>query len=287
MKHAVEKWSLILGALFIVGPLAWLLTGTLHGPDGGHTTSPLLSNSPVAGLLRALVGLGLAAAVGWVVARRVTVGWGLFCTGMVLAWAAWGTGTVDGVLRVSPEKSTLWSLAVEGLVLAIPAVAIGWWITRSHTDHESSAFADRYDRPVNPVALNGGAVVVSLLGGLLGAWLVAQNTLKGQTVLAAAVGAAFAGMAASSAGSFSLSRPHPAALVAGIVLLAVAGPALGAMLGPNGTSLVMAANGGSLFAPARVMPLDWIAGAFLGVPVGLSLLGSLVEPPAHHPHRGS
>lgn len=275
MAQALLKWSLILGALLLVGPLAWLMTGTLHGPDGGHDTTPLLSVSPVWGFTRALIALGLAGGAGWAVMKKVTPAWGLFTTGMVLAWAAWGTGSIDALVRVSPEKGTLWVLAVEGVLLAAPAVALAWALTR----HVASGAepADRRFGRKGPSRLAGDGIGfgIALIAGIVASWAVAQNTLKGQTVAAAAMGGILAGVVVT--GGIGSLRPRPAALVAGVAALAFAGPALGAVFESSAVGLVQAANGGALAPPARVLPLDWIAGAFLGVPVGLSLLGSIME----------
>jgi len=43
---------------------------------------------------------------------------------------------------------------------------------------------------------------------------------------------------------------------------------------------VGAAIGGDLFTLAMPMPLDWLAGAFWGIPIGLSWAESMVEKPA-------
>lgn len=277
MKQGAIKWTLVLGALLAAGPVAWLLTGTLRGADGARDATPLLSISPAMGVVKGLIAIGLAAAVGYGVAVKVTARYGVFCAGLVLAWAAWGTGNIDAILRVTPERAALWRLAVEGLILGVPAAAAGWFIMNREPvvrdEEESATRFRRLGAGASPWALDGAALGVTLVAAVLAAWLVAQNTLKGQTVVAAMMAGVLAGVAITAL----TIRARPGVLVVGVVVMAFAGPAVGALVEPTGTALVMAANGGLLTPTARILPLDWIAGAFLGVPIGLSLLGSVAE----------
>lgn len=281
MKHALTKWSLILGTLFVIGPMACGLTSMLRGPDGGPHATMLTSSSLAGGLGAGVMVLALAVGAGVVLSRMVTQGWGLFGAGMVLAWASWGTATIDEIVRVRPAAGTLWALAVEGLIFA-PLLAAGVWVILEA--HKPSAAADRprpaWETTTNPWAVDVGFGAVALVLAALAAWWVAQNTLKGQAVMAASAGGLFAGIAASAAPSASLHRPRTLVLVAGVAAMAVVGPAIGAMLTSTGAGLAVAANGGTLFPAARMVPLDWLAGALMGVPVGLTFFGSIIEAPS-------
>jgi len=63
----------------------------------------------------------------------------------------------------------------------------------------------------------------------------------------------------------------------GLMVVAVAGPVIATFVHAGTLGPTRAAVSGKLFALARPMPLDWIAGAFVGIPLGLWWAGSLIE----------
>jgi hypothetical protein len=96
--------------------------------------------------------------------------------------------------------------------------------------------------------------------------------LKGQAV---ATGA-FAGIFAAFAAATVARRAAPAALVGGIALVAAAAPSVALFLaGEN--ALAERIMAGRVLPMARALPLDWLAGAFLGLPIGRSMGGWVGE----------
>jgi hypothetical protein len=104
-------------------------------------------------------------------------------------------------------------------------------------------------------------------------WVVAQETIKGQTFAAAIA----AGLLGTFGGRLISSRASIGVFVAAIAVLAAVSPAAATFYHSSDPALVRASLAGSLFPPARLMPLDWIAGAFVGIPMGLNLAASMGE----------
>ena len=88
MLNAVLRYLVPLVALFVVGPLAGMLTGALRGRDGGTDASLLASSAPASGLVAGLGVMGLAILMGVISARVISQRTGLFSAGLVLAWGA-------------------------------------------------------------------------------------------------------------------------------------------------------------------------------------------------------
>lgn len=269
MLKSVVHWGLFFIALLAAGPLAWLMTGPLRGEDGSSATIPILSNTPLSGLIRAAVAVAIAGVIGLLSARVVSLQYGFFNAGMVLAWAAQGTATIDSVIRNSaPAKLNL--LSVEAGVLGLIAVAFAVGITRLAVDERPLPGAHPSETVKFPDL--GILFAITLAAAVLATWLVAQNTLKGQ-MLAAAAGAAILATAASA---FAVRKVDPASIIAGLAAAAViAIPAT--ILFHGSAGLGKAVLAGQLLPVGRLVPLDWIAGGFLGLPLGLSLGSWLTE----------
>lgn len=276
MVQTTLRWTVPLGSLLILGPIAGWLTGTLHAANGSSDATPLVSSSPLTGLLVALLALAVAAAAGVLAAYTISTRYGLFCTGLVLAWAAWGTGTVDMLARGSGTASIFTRLAVEGLILGAAAVLVAFVIARVGKRHQTLPPSEA--RPSILSASSGIALALAIAAAGAAAWLIARETLKGQTFAAAAAGAVLAGVVAR----VGVPRVPIVPIIAGIVILAAAGPVAALVMqgGSGGYELIRAATTGRLVPIARPLPLDWIAGAFVGLPMGLSWAASLVD--KHH-----
>lgn len=299
MMHAALRWTLPLVAILIVGPLAGWLTAALHAPDGSGATSLLLANSPMRGVVAGMGVMLLAGAMGLGAARLVSTHYGMFCAGVVIAWGAWGTATIDQIVRARPSlvaaaqtgatggsaTSLFVTLALEGALLAVPALVIAWGLVllgrvpvtdpaHPHAPHHPPHHPE--PRTIrDPAALMGLAASV-VVGGVI-AWIVAQETRKGQTFAAAALG----GLGAAAAGRLVATRINAAVFVAGIAVLAILGPLSAIVMQGSSGKVLLAAQTGSLFRLARPLPLDWFAGAFIGVPLGLTWAGSMLEQQRH------
>lgn len=313
MLQAALRWILPLTSLLVLGPLAGLLTSALIAPDGGHDATPLLCDAPVYGVLAMLGAFILATIGGSLTGSQMGPSWGLASAGFVLAWAAWGTGTVDQILRRTQTGATFWTIAVESFLVGVlgmlSAASILAVSRKPQTSADGVALADaaghpRYTSSAREVGLvkavfqqfmlaaravgrnvddgeEGGssaaavglALVFALAAGAVGAWLVGVEALKGQTFAAAAV----AGLVAAAIGRVTAEQAPTTLFVLVIAVLAVVSPIAAAVMYPGAEGAVRAAYASNLIPVARILPLDWIAGAFVGIPIGLSWAASMTE----------
>lgn len=277
MKQAVLRWTMYLGALFVAGPVAGLLMAGVRAPDGGPDASPLTGADPVRGLLLGLGAVAIAGAMG-LLAARLTNAWAAMTTvGLTLAWAAWRAGNVEMILREANSAAPLWRLAIEGAIFGGLAVAIMIGIHAiTVRDHHESAprAAAGLGKTVRESAGGTGvllAVFAAIVAGAGAAWIIANTGLKGQTVGAALM----AGLVGAAVGRLVDNRVPASVFLVPAAVLAVVAPAAAAVAFRG--DIVAVVNHGGLFPVARVMPLDWIAGAFLGVPIGLGWTATMVD----------
>jgi hypothetical protein len=288
MLNVLVRWAIPFSALLILGPLAALLISQLHAADGSTQVSLLVSTAPTKGIVAGLVALVLALVAGILGARFIEQRSGLMAAGLVLAWGAWNTGQVDRILALTHSKSTLYTLAAESAIFGLLAVAVAIVILKvptrmprfiaagdatrvlgDKTHHEPTTLIDQ----TAPIAL-----LAAVLGAAVGAWFVSATTMKGQTFAAAAV----AGLVAAAAGRLASQRISPAWFFLGLILVAAAGPVIATFIHAGALGPTRAALADKLFPLARPMPLDWIAGAFVGIPLGLWWASSLIEKHEHH-----
>ncbi len=283
MFNVLIRWSIPLAALFIFGPIAWHFTHALHTDDGGGQTSLLLNSSISQAMLAAIIALVLALAIGVVGARYIEQRSGLLAAGFVLTWAACGMGRADRIIAHAQSPSVLYSLAIENAVLAIPAILIAFLILRVPTRVPMFIAASDATRDLaakshhEPTAIRDysaiPALIFAAIGAGNGAWLIAPDSLKGQTLAAVAVG----GILAAAAGRLASQRINPVVFFLGLMLIGIAGPILATFIHPSTIGPARAAIAGTLFPLARPMPFDWLAGGFVGIPFGLWWAGSLLE----------
>ncbi len=279
MRQTIQHWLLLLLSVLVLGPAAWMMTASLTASDGGPQTSLLVNASVGMGVLVTAGVFLLAALVGLGAARLAGLRHGLLCVGLVLAWAAFGTGQIDRILHRTLSASTMYALTGEAILvgaLGVGLAAAMILIARRepHADPAPSGTAHHPPEPrvlwdkATPAALAAALVVAALIG-----WLVAQDTLKGQTFAAAA----FAGMFGATAGRMAAPTASALTFVAALALLAIAAPAVATFMHGSTLGPTRAALGQTLFPLARPLPLDWIAGAFVGIPLGLSWAASLTD----------
>ncbi len=272
MKRAMKvilQWVFAAIAALVVGPLAGLATAANTGVDGSPDATMFLGSSLAAGVLGHAAALALAGGFGLLTARVISGRFGLFTAGVVLTWAAARTGRVEAIITAQPDASTLTTLAFEGALLAAAAAGLAWLVCRDAHQEKHSA----YEKPISGETVL--ALAAALVAGGIGAWLAARDDLKGQTIAAAWV----AGALGATLARVLAHRSAGWVVVLGVCLCAVAGPLLasGASIEALRLHLYSGTINGSLASLVRIAPLDWIAGAFMGVPVGMSWAGSMVE----------
>lgn len=264
MPAAITRWIIYFFALLIAGPLAGKLILLARAVDGGPG-SPLVCASPVMGLLAAVGAVGIALLVGLASVRFIALPFAMTAAGYILAWAAWRSATVDQLIRTAGSGAPLSKLAVEGLILGLAGIVAAFALFRL-------APRPAEGRP-EPIKFDQNTLVCILVGTVAGgvaAWLIAVTPLKGQAVFAGLAGGIFA---AAACRLVHYDTPFPVMFVP-VAILAVIGPLTGVFFSG---SVVGASYRGELFALAHISPLDWIAGGMLGIPIGVSWAGSMIE----------
>lgn len=269
LMRVVLQWVFAAIAALVVGPIAGWAVALNHGVDGSGDATMLVGSSVASGVIGHVIALALAGGLGVVASRILGGRFGLFTAGVVLTWAAARSGRVEAILSAQPESGTVLSLAIEGGVLAAAAGVLAWVICRDK-EHENPAQQEK--------ALSGETILglaAALVAGGIGAWLAARDDLKGQTIAAAWV----AGALGATLSRVLAHRAPGWSVVLGTCLCAVVGPALAVSVDPERLLVGMYSGGISseLLSLARIAPLDWLAGVFMGVPVGMSWAGSMME----------
>lgn len=244
------------------GPVAGLFVGALRGPDGGTQATLLIGQSPIAGLTAGVAAFALAAIAGAMGSRAAGLNIGLACAGLTLSWAAWLSGRLDEIVLVS-RVSPMPGLILEGLFVTVLLVGVLYTVRR---------YADNSADP--ETEHSHSATLISLAVGLamsaVAAWLIAVEPLKGQTI-----GAAFvAGLIGAATARLVFLR------LPGWTAAAI--PAALAILGPLAThalagDVVADVFDRSLFRLGWLLPLDWAAGALVGIPFGLAWTDNVIQ----------
>lgn len=265
MKHAAYRWTIVAIAALVVGPLAGWLTGFLRASDGGPDATALTCDAPAVGILFTLAAILIAGAYGLIASKALNFKWGMLCAGLIVAWAAWDSGRADAILRRAQGPAPFIPLAIEGWLYAALAIVLSWLIVRASDVKLASVRDDgaKID--------SWKAAAVGLAVGAAAAWGVARSEMVGQTFAAAAA----AGALATLLGRVVGHRAVVPASVVPVMILAGAGPLIARFMHADHT--IAALYKGDLFPLARIMPLDWIAGWFIGTAVGVSWAGSMVE----------
>lgn len=282
MLKGALKWTLIVGTLMAVGPLASLPMLSLNDLQGGSAITFLANDSGLLSAALCLAAVFLAALlVGAIGAIAFSLNTGLACAGLVLAWGAWRQGDMESLLRVDASTSLLWKLAIEGALLGVLALALAAFLGRLAATRQKDPagaplpFIARASRDASPYPLMAAILAASLVGGAVGIFLVAQTALKGQAVAAAVIGGLCAGLAGQLAASQLKGAAGLALPLLAMLILAALGPSLATFL--NDPGLRSAAYTNALVPLARLAPLDFAAGALLGVPVGLTWAGAHLD----------
>ncbi|MBN8597454.1 MAG: hypothetical protein J0L78_07245 [Planctomycetes bacterium] len=284
MRKAIFEWVSLVLAVLILGPVAGTLPAMLRSAAGSGQTSALTSTTPILGIVLALGGLALATVVGMFGSKTVTRPMGMACAGFVLVWVACRFGRAEMIFRESTSPTNAaWLMALEAAILALPAL---WAVTIVQRPRPFE-----FDEGILAIAevrsgLMDGlravardhrallAVVAAAAGAVLGCSLGSISLMKGQCVFAGVL----AGIGAGCAGGLLIagldSRPSLAPYL-GVLLVAIGAPIFAIF--KHGAGLGTAAVTGDLVPLGRLIPMDWIAGMFLGVPWGLSWVSGMVK----------
>lgn len=264
MVRATLRWVYLMGVLFIAGPLCARLVTLTPAPGGGPASGATLSVAPIPALLATFGALCIAAALGAVGGRLFSPRTGFFAAGLALAWTPWAIGRMDDLVRVPLGRAVLPALAIEGAIMGALGVGVGLviWLARRPGAERDKAFG-----------LGGGIVgpLVAIGVGGVAAWAVSRSSDAGQALGAATFAALFGALVGRVVDSGSPDRVY----LLSMLVLAIAAP-LVAMFTSNAPTIDLVYSG-SIFPPALIMPLDWVTGALLGIPMGSAWASSMLE----------
>lgn len=277
MRTAAARWTFLLVVLFGLGPIvSSMLLGGLRDVDGGHAASLLVGASPTSGLIRGLMMILAAGAVGVVGALVFGRDAGVLATGFMFVWGAWRVGTTEEIIRVAGGGGPLKALALEGVIVTAAGVAIGFVLQAlGKKDHAEGVLLASRDEASKLVPTVGAILAAAAVAGGVAGWLVAAVPLKGQAVFAAICAGIAAGGAAQVVGTLFAARPTIVTVLISMVALAAVGPLAAQVM--SGSRVLADAEAGKLFMLARPISLDWLAGAFLGIPIGLGWAASMLD----------
>ncbi|MCX5689855.1 MAG: hypothetical protein NTV94_08770 [Planctomycetota bacterium] len=286
MVKSTIRWTFILAVLLLVGPMIGWLARSMHDVHGGHSCSLLVSGTAARGVMVAMVTAATGLVLGAIASRLFSLGTGLACAGFCYTWAAWNLGTVEGIVRTSGGGASLMTLGIEGAVLMVLAAATVHACTRAAAgaqpvDPERSvpsgigsllAKAAPQGTGLGPILI--AAAIGAVSGGLV-ASIFAVNGLKGQSLFAAIAAGVACGLAASSVAGSSKVVLHPLTPMLGMVLLALVGPMVAKFM--HGSHLLELMYQDKMFPLSRILSVDWVAGALLGVPIGMGWGGVVLD----------
>ncbi len=276
------KWALIGATVAGVAPaLAWVYDALVRARDGGESATMLVSESVAGGLAATALAFVAAWALGRVGAGRYGERTGYALAGFALAGGALAQGSVMGLLRWAPAPRALWMLAAEGVIVGGLGVAVAWTIGRAGARHDAVLGRTKHhdDAPLSAHGALGFAA--ALAAGLGVSWLVAREPMPGQTLAAGF----FAGIGAATAARVAAVRCAPVCVVAALGALAVGAPIAAGLA--HGSGALRAIYEQKMIGVGLLMPLDWVAGALLGTPVGVAWAASLTDKRAEKTAAGA
>lgn len=277
----IARWSWLALAILVIGPIAGAITASLTRADGGPDATFLVSASAASGLLAAVGCVALALLAGLPAARIFGPRTGLSSAGFVLAWAAWRSGRLDHMLRAADDPGPMTALAIEAAVfgtLALAAAAAIVAFASPKTEHDREQYFFQGARFPLIKALGPQSLLASLVTAIVAlvvGWAIAVNAMKGQTVTAAILAGILGAAAGRIAGAMIKDEIPPVSYFVGFLIAAIAAPVIA--IASHGSELLGAADASTIFAAARLTPVDWFAGAFLGVPIGMAWVHSMMD----------
>lgn len=278
MRTTIARWGVLAISALIAAPLLAALFNRLSlAGDGGPASTILVSVYPAKAAFAVLLAYGVALLLGCLGATLSGPRAGLAAAAFTIMGPAWASGTMIDLLRWADAPRSLYLLAAEGLVLGLLTFALAAVISRLGKASER----DSSDPLLSPAS--GLGILAAVIACAAGVWLITQDTTKGQTIGGAVMG----GLFAACAGRIASPRASALAFILVVVALGALAPIAGAVM--HGGESLRAIYETKFVHMALPLPLDWAAGALLGVPLGLNLLdrswSASRTAPARRPRR--
>ena len=268
--EGAARYLSLVGGMIAAGLIMSLAVGPMLGDRGVPGPTVALAARPAVAIPILLGTLVATLFIATLVGKAINAVVGLFVLGVGMAVLTMQCGTIADVVFMGSGQV---GLAVEtavwaGVVLILAAVVFFF------SGPLPDVPVENLNDALKPSAIFSPAALKSVCAGLLVlpvVWLLMINDLKGQAVAATTVGSILVGMG----GRLLSPRTQPILLFAAPVLAGALGHAIAVAM-MNGTPEEMfVAN--TLPRIGRPMPLDYVAGALMGVAIGLGWSRSFVE----------
>ncbi len=264
---ATRRWILIIVGFVIVAMSYRTAGSTLLAANGGLGPTIFQAVSPGAAASGMLAATAVAAVIAVGLARMESPLTGLAVVGAGMCW--WATD-LEGMRAVLMDGSPPLT-AADGMAWTLAVLILSWLVMtrgRSVADVHPAVVGGSPDPLCSTDALR---MLACGLVALPVVWMFALNDLRGQAVIATAVG----GVAAGVVGRMAAPHVQPMLLPAGVVLAGTAAMWVVGMMLPEDVAIAWAR--GDLPNLARPAPIDWAAGALLGTPLGFHWGGGFLK----------
>lgn len=274
MNKILLRWLLPTLALLVFGPLIAWPVGLLRDGTGSRDATLFLSSNLLLGVVAVVLLIVVAGVGGAVTARLTAPGTGRTFVGLCAAWAMLRTGDSWDMLMAHGGGVVLpWLF--EAIVVAGATVVLMLALMLGGGSHDRGRLAADLRAAVGSGKATTG-ILIGVIAGAVAAWLVAMDGGRGQAMMGGVFGGVLAAVGVQLAAQ-DLS-PDQARLraCASVLVLMVLSP-LSLLVMPGAGAIADGARAGTLVGPGLVTPLAWAVGIFLGVPTGLSWVGSVAE----------
>ncbi len=247
-------------------------------PRGTIGPTLLQAESPVAAVIAVTLGLIGATIAGAVVGRLTNALVGLFVVGAGLGALAFRFGSIEdlafanGSLRLLALETVIFSVLVLFSTIAVYKIA-GPLDDIDPPD-------DDY-KPIKSIALSAAAALLILPV----VWFLTQSNLRGQTLAATWIGCMIAGLAAR----LLAPSTQPKLIFATACIVGAVGHLIGAFAigSATGGGIETAFIEATLPAVSIPLPIDYAAGALMGVSMGLGWARSFLHHEQDETNRAS
>ncbi|MFO0828370.1 MAG: hypothetical protein U0572_09485 [Phycisphaerales bacterium] len=265
-----SRRTVLLSVAIIVAALVFSLavrpTVSLRGIAGPTLR---LAESPAVAIVWVAACFSICVGVACVVGRLINAVVGMFVLGCGVALLAMRSGTIKDLAFSS---AGLGGVAAEtfawALVVGMAAIIV-FQVSGPLPD------AAPIDEPRVDGVLGTKGLMSQLAAALVvvGVWLIDVTPTKGQSLGAVVVGCVLAGLAAR----IVAPRTPPILIYATPILVGAVAHVVASLTLPKGTSLDRAFIEGSLSRLAFPMPIDYAAGALVGVSIGIGWSRSFIK----------
>jgi hypothetical protein len=271
MSSALIRNVALFGGMFLAGLICAQAAPFMSSTRGEAGPTIIAAASPVKAALAFVIIALVATALACLVGRIANAAIGLFILGAGVFVLDGRLAGIRALAYAQPDRSTLFLLTIETIVLAAFALGLVLIVFRA-----TGGFRDVEpdEHGVRPHWLRSDAAWRSAACGILAlpaVWLIAQSPMKGQAIAAVVVGGTIAGLVAR------LIAPHvqPILIFASPLIFGAIGHVIAAFTTRGPLDEAYISGGLSVFA--RVMPLDYLAGSLLGVSMGLGWAKSFLH----------